>query len=128
NSFTLRASPGASGVAVFNHNWDGGWRSDGGRLRKDEHERLTLMLEPGRQEYVLRYRPPYFIPSLVLWALGLLVLASLWVLPAGGPRRGAGARGGRQAPADYGEGVGDEQGPQSTEQVEQSSPRPVSHV
>jgi hypothetical protein len=80
NTLSLRVSPEASGAVVLNQNWDRGWSSDGGSLFQDSKRRLTLILTPGQRTYVLRYRPPYFSLSVVLWALGVLVLGALWKL------------------------------------------------
>lgn len=78
NTFTLQVSPGASGTVVLNHNWAPGWRTDKGHLFEDEQGRMTLSLEPEQQVYTLRYRPPFFLASWMLCALGLLILVSLW--------------------------------------------------
>ncbi len=87
NTLTLRVSPEASGVVVLNQNWDPGWRSDGGSLFQDAKRRLALTLTPEQRTYALRYRPPYFILSWVLWAMGLLVVGALWRLRAWGAPR-----------------------------------------
>ncbi len=78
NTLTVQVSPDASGAVVLNQNWDRGWRSDKGRLFEDAQSRLVLALEPDQRVYTLRYRPPFFLASWVLCALGLLILVDLW--------------------------------------------------
>ena len=78
HTLTLRVSPDASGVVILNQNWDEGWRSDGGRLFQDANARLALSLEPHPRTYTLRYRPPFFLLSVALCLMGLLLLGVLW--------------------------------------------------
>lgn len=78
NTLGLRVPPEASGRVILNMNWDAGWRSNGGSLSQDEQRRLVLTLAPGQRVYELRYRPPYFVLSWALWALGLLLVGGLW--------------------------------------------------
>jgi hypothetical protein len=77
NTFSLQVSPGASGTVVLNQNWAPGWRLDKGSLFEDAQGRLRVTLEPEQRVYTLRYRPPFFLASWILWALGLLILVGL---------------------------------------------------
>lgn len=78
NTLTLRVPLEATGPVVLNMNWDPGWRSDEGSLSQDSQRRLVLTLKPEQRTYELRYRPPYFLLSWILWAMGLIAVGALW--------------------------------------------------
>lgn len=73
-----------AGRVIFNQNFDPDWSADLGRV-VDDHDRLAVVLPPGRHRVHVRYAPATVLPAACLTALGALCA----VLIARGVRRGA---------------------------------------